>query len=667
MTFFTATLRPFWDIHRVFLQFCTGDTQIETDGGHNTNFLVFPEILELEVSLSRKCEQRDLRRRFCERDRLSLQSQFGAVRGTIRWDCDDHLRRNVVSNKGRHRVQILLTRIDFSHLTSTSTVSFRRGATLFREDLRRLLRSRLVRNEWVCQVRKRWFHCCLSPLIPSCRERGAWRKFFARACGSGLNHLSKELRFVSVAMALGDTRSISGPRSSVGWVKVGSAGLLGCTSIKFISGTCARQGWSTAALAASLTVTIIESEMAVVAAALRCQPHILRCTGSRSVGQVDWKSFGQSEKVTWCLLHQSWQELETRTAPSATLVVWESTTGDCSKNTPQLGFFTQQVDDCKLLVWPECQICMNTHQFVCFTRQLFCHPRLIRTLTGHMGHLHPGFLISGHKHHGALDEPSFGLNGHGVASAANAGNRQKVSGHICHLIGGCRCLSIRRGDFQLLFYKFGRQWSYLLRYVWLLQLRSLLCIFAHVVIEDGATDAVALESMAVPKHSQRDLWEKWFSSRSATKRLCYSMPCVSFRSAPPGLKEKHTCSRFTLHLGHVVHTCETCLLEVNLLTFWWLKPWLFSFDIFLCTSSAPSRCTLLTCSTFQLARRLELGAELVQEVHPHKLSTPTCGRSLHRHGAILLIGRRRRRCFPWRCPQWRSAGQSAGRSGKRKR
>ena len=45
---------------------------------------------------------------------------------------------------------------------------------------------------------------------------------------------------------------------------------------------------------------------------------------------------------------------------------------------------------------------------------------------------------------------------------------------------------------------------------------------------------------------------------------------------------------------------------------------------------------------------------------------------VYRQGAILLIGRRRSGCFPWRCPHGRrSAGQSAGRvwkkRGKRRR
>ena len=33
----------------------------------------------------------------------------------------------------------------------------------------------------------------------------------------------------------------------------------------------------------------------------------------------------------------------------------------------------------------------------------------------------------------------------------------------------------------------------------------------------------------------------------------------------------------------------------------------------------------------------------------------------------FLVGRRRSRCFPWRCPHGRSAGPSAGRSVEEKR
>ena len=44
----------------------------------------------------------------------------------------------------------------------------------------------------------------------------------------------------------------------------------------------------------------------------------------------------------------------------------------------------------------------------------------------------------------------------------------------------------------------------------------------------------------------------------------------------------------------------------------------------------------------------------------------TCGRMENRQGAILLIGRRRSGCFPWRCCHGRSAGQGTGGIGKRR-
>ena len=50
----------------------------------------------------------------------------------------------------------------------------------------------------------------------------------------------------------------------------------------------------------------------------------------------------------------------------------------------------------------------------------------------------------------------------------------------------------------------------------------------------------------------------------------------------------------------------------------------------------------------------------------NKFTSWMCGRMVYRQGAILLIRRRRSRCFPWRCPHGRSASQNAGRVWKRR-
>ena len=69
----------------------------------------------------------------------------------------------------------------------------------------------------------------------------------------------------------------------------------------------------------------------------------------------------------------------------------------------------------------------------------------------------------------------------------------------------------------------------------------------------------------------------------------------------------------------------------------------------------------------QTSCSLRLVAAVLNLIHNLRFFFCHCGRMEDRQGAILLIGRRRCRCFPWRCPHGRkSAGQSAGRVWKRR-